>query len=91
MCVFLVYPIVVSVLLSASVERFDVSHMRDLKKGMLSLSLDTSISGNPSVIVIKQLGQALCPGARQDNFIRLMKEIKEVLVPGATQNSKVAI
>ena len=28
-CVFLVHPTVVSVLLSASVERFDVSRMRD--------------------------------------------------------------
>ena len=31
-CVFLVHPTVVSVLLSASVERSDVSHKQDLKK-----------------------------------------------------------
>ena len=39
-CVFLIHPTVVSVLLSASVERFNVSRMRDfLFKPSLSLSL----------------------------------------------------
>ena len=46
---------------------------------MLSLSLDTSISGNKSVIVIEQLGKAYYPGAMQDTFIQLLNEIKRGL------------
>ena len=38
-------------------------------KGTQSLSIDTSIGGNKSVKVIKQLEQAKCPGATQDTFI----------------------
>ena len=38
-CVFLVHPTVASVLLSASVERFDVSRMRDFLQMYLSISM----------------------------------------------------
>ena len=44
------------------------------------VSLDSSISGNKSIIVIKQLGQAKCPGKTQDTFIKLLNETKEILV-----------
>ena len=47
---------------------------------MQIISLDTFISGNKSVIVIKQLGQAKCPGATQNTFIKFLNKIKEVLV-----------
>ena len=61
----------------------NMSHFKNAStffKGTLSLSLDTPISGNKLVIVIKQLGKALCPGAMQDTFIKLLNEIKESLV-----------
>ena len=43
-------------------------------KVALSLSFDTSISGNKLVIVIQLLGKTECPGATQDTLIRLLNE-----------------
>ena len=39
-------------------------------QGAQNWSLDTSLSGNISVIVIKHRGQAKCPGAIQDTVIK---------------------
>ena len=41
-----------------------------------SLLIDIFISGNKSVIVIKQLEEAKYPGATQDTFIELLNEVK---------------
>ena len=41
-----------------------------------SLSIDMSITGNKSVIEIKQLEEAKYPGATQDTFIELLNEVK---------------
>ena len=50
------------------------------------LSLDTFISDNKSIIVIKQLGPALCPGAMQNTFIKFLNKIIVVLVNNMIKN-----